>query len=536
MKLLLLFYLTFSSPSMTSAQSSFSPFSFLGSLFNSANNWPNTKQNRPRKLQQPKLQLHLRLQSSSDSQFSGSQTHPQLLRYPHRHHVAPQTFSTTTAPKSSKIIRVIPQPPPVVSLTFTKPSFSKPQNSNAIIDNAKKVKSLSISNTVNQLAEDTHSGVTPQSSFSSFSPSHESLVSGPNPGDFPIISLIDEPGLNYYDQVFKKTKPVNDNSNPYYAAEEFNYNQDPIHIDHSEPIFDFNNEVDDKFVNSFVEDANTFETEAPTLSTTFQPNTVPFTDVTETVTAATEEPTLGPFEYETLINTNEIVRKREPKSLEFVDPIEYNEIDYKVESENNATEIFVPSIDSLVDCGVDSEKGFCTMTSSYPTERIEALYKHCSDIIEAFKAVIPEDFDALGDNSINVISSEKDLTRPWSWKVYAYKKHQICESELSFTRPSYALDTEGNWSVILQTEQILQRVSLDTCTRPNYPCPGLQGCGKRSSCVQRFSHQLLLSLPSISSSTSLCPSIRAFKFPSGCVCHAETMNDEDLISDSHSNL
>ena len=101
------------------------------------------------------------------------------------------------------------------------------------------------------------------------------------------------------------------------------------------------------------------------------------------------------------------------------------------------------TLGSLVDCGADSEKGFCSMTSSYPTERIEALYEHCSDIIEAFKAVVPEDFDALGDNSINVISSEKDLTRPWSWKVYAYKKHQICESELSFTRPSYAVDTEG---------------------------------------------------------------------------------------------
>ena len=62
------------------------------------------------------------------------------------------------------------------------------------------------------------------------------------------------------------------------------------------------------------------------------------------------------------------------------------------------------TLESIVDCGAESEKGFCSMTSSYPTKRIEALYEHCSDIIEAFKAVVPEDFDALGDNSMNVIS------------------------------------------------------------------------------------------------------------------------------------
>ena len=91
------------------------------------------------------------------------------------------------------------------------------------------------------------------------------------------------------------------------------------------------------------------------------------------------------------------------------------------------------------------------MTSSYPKEMIEALYEHCSDIIDAFKAVVPEDVDTLGDNSESVISSEKDLARPWSWKVFAYKKKQLCSSDISFIQPSYAMDTEGNtyYTVIL---------------------------------------------------------------------------------------
>ena len=68
------------------------------------------------------------------------------------------------------------------------------------------------------------STVTEQTSFSSF-PSRES-ISGPNPEDFPIISLIDQ-GHNYYDEVFHLNSPLSQSSvvNPYYSPEEFRYNQ-----------------------------------------------------------------------------------------------------------------------------------------------------------------------------------------------------------------------------------------------------------------------------------------------------------------------
>ena len=52
------------------------------------------------------------------------------------------------------------------------------------------------------------------------------------------------------------------------------------------------------------------------------------------------------------------------------------------------------------------------------------------------------------------------------------------------------MNTSGNWNIILQTDRILQRVALDTCTKPGYPCTGITACGKRSQCVQRFNHQV----------------------------------------------
>ena len=38
----------------------------------------------------------------------------------------------------------------------------------------------------------------------------------------------------------------------------------------------------------------------------------------------------------------------------------------------------------------------------------------------------------------------QDEDRPWSWRVYAYKKKQVCNSELYFIRPAFARDTNGS--------------------------------------------------------------------------------------------
>ena len=71
-----------------------------------------------------------------------------------------------------------------------------------------------------------------------------------------------------------------------------------------------------------------------------------------------------------------------------------------------------------------SEEGWCPVSSSYPTNRVEQAVAKCPKVVEAFKVVITKDLDLLGDNSPSVISSEKDLHRPWSWKV-SFQLHLI---------------------------------------------------------------------------------------------------------------
>ena len=97
----------------------------------------------------------------------------------------------------------------------------------------------------------------------------------------------------------------------------------------------------------------------------------------------------------------------------------------------------------LVKCDQFDKTGYCKLTKDYPKNLFNDLLENCKEILSSFRAFVPENIDELGDNSESVISSEKDHDRPWSWTVSAYKKKQVCESDLAFIRPSYALDTKG---------------------------------------------------------------------------------------------
>ena len=77
----------------------------------------------------------------------------------------------------------------------------------------------------------------------------------------------------------------------------------------------------------------------------------------------------------------------------------------------------------------------------------------------------------------------------------------------------------GVWRYIVQSSGLSQPVAVDRCLLADAPCPGLADCGRKSRCVQRFNYHLLLALDG---GETGCPVLRAFRLPSGCVCHAET--------------
>jgi len=332
------------------------------------------------------------------------------------------------------------------------------------------------------------------------------------------------------------------NINPYYAPEEFTYNQDPILIDHAD-----NDEASESFKEIVEENKNDDREVSEVKSTTTEKIIIEETERNNNRINLVNKkeqiaPTLIPTFFEEIeeiakktekssrsLSAKDVFRKRvKAKELtNLVATIEYQPPDDVVEEKTNNLSDTINYITNTVKCPELKEIGFCAQDNSYPHDMVTDLVSNCS-ILSSFSAFVPEDVDTLGDNSDSIISSEKDSDRPWSWRVSAYNKRQVCDSYLSFIRPSYVLDSRGEHHIIIQTEKIVQSVSVDICQSPGSPCPGLSQCGVRSLCVQRYQYQYLLSLPTSSPSSS-CPVITAVKFPSGCVCHSQV--SENIFGD-----
>ena len=131
-------------------------------------------------------------------------------------------------PRPTQIVRITSPSNFSTSLKTTTPTPTLPPTTPRTVITllSNSVEDLEVVYPSNSIQEEP-STVTEQTSFSSF-PSRES-ISGPNPEDFPIISLIDQghKGHNYYDEVFHLNAPPFQSSvvNPYYSPEEFRYNQ-----------------------------------------------------------------------------------------------------------------------------------------------------------------------------------------------------------------------------------------------------------------------------------------------------------------------
>lgn len=402
----------------------------------------------------------------------------------------------------------------------------------------------------------------------------------------------ESPQSVFGDSFFRQLTSLSNNRlniNPFYSQEEFTYNQDPIVINHDtedtgklELVVDVTEAVTEgKEATAEVNlelDTNDIEIEDLDIAAKAvaeaqaQPLWPGFsirprgerrieTQFGDRVDRGDHHSHSGPADNQESVDFDRILSERlsQPRrsggeAIKLVNTIEYSPTDYQGHDTDHSANSYrsglvggsasahishamaSDSLASKVDCGAGTESGFCSMTSDYPKEEVESLLSRpaCASVVNAWEAVVSDDLDSLGDNSPSVIASLQDQRRPWSWRVYAYKKKQVCNSELYFMRPAFARDTRGDWRVIVQSPRVEQRVGVDMCHDVDLPCPGLADCGKKSRCVQRYSFQLLMSLPASShvhssingtSSTESdlkCDlSIRAFRFPSGCVCHAE---------------
>ena len=160
--------------------------------------------------------------------LSPPQQVPQVVRLQHQPppSLAPRPHQRPSVPRPTQIVRITSPSNFSSTLKTTSPAPTVPPTTPRTVITllSNSVEDVEVVYPSNSFQEEEPSTATEQTSFSSF-PSRES-ISGPNPEDFPIISLIDQ-GHNYYDEVFHLGTPLSQSSvvNPYYSPEEFRYNQ-----------------------------------------------------------------------------------------------------------------------------------------------------------------------------------------------------------------------------------------------------------------------------------------------------------------------
>jgi len=233
MKLFVLLYLSCYSPNICDSQKTFSPFAFLGNLFKSPPSWTSPRQVNKFRSPTTRSKKSFRPHLPIGTLFTASQEVRQAVKFPNKlqsTEFAPWPLPVQTYPvisvSYSNNSKSSPTPSPIYIKSFTTtrttkspfvPSTSEFQVTENDFHNQKIIEidkqtnkgpdkalyPITIAKPEQPLSQNSANTVTPQSSFSSYSPSHDRGLSGPNPGDFPIISLIDEPSINYYQQIFK---------------------------------------------------------------------------------------------------------------------------------------------------------------------------------------------------------------------------------------------------------------------------------------------------------------------------------------------
>ncbi|XP_076330817.1 uncharacterized protein LOC143236439 [Tachypleus tridentatus] len=175
----------------------------------------------------------------------------------------------------------------------------------------------------------------------------------------------------------------------------------------------------------------------------------------------------------------------------------------------------------VLDCGSSNQIDWCDLGEQYPRSEVNYVIQQCLDTISRMYVEIPTNLEDLGDSEpldyfYNYSENGRDQ---WKWTRHSFHKEALCESNQRFVYPSFARDSTGSWNVIVQAEEFPQRVPVEFCRVQGGPCTKIATCGLVSRCVQKYNYQLLMSIDP--AKPDVCPTMKLYKFPSACLCHAQ---------------
>lgn len=154
-----------------------------------------------------------------------------------------------------------------------------------------------------------------------------------------------------------------------------------------------------------------------------------------------------------------------------------------------------------------SGKHYCSYRENYPIETVSRIMKFYKYPLESmFKDMQQQVMPTLAKDNVGGL---------------------VCDTTTQLVRVGWAMNTNGRWLVVLNTEQYQQYVTEVICrNRSGSSCNFVPPC-YRSKCLQRYNTQKLLVVdPAVPHKG---PFLSEFIFPSCCVCHVDP--DKTFLAD-----
>ncbi|XP_076373169.1 neurotrophin 1-like [Tachypleus tridentatus] len=150
-------------------------------------------------------------------------------------------------------------------------------------------------------------------------------------------------------------------------------------------------------------------------------------------------------------------------------------------------------------CASDEAATYCLEDKDYPAYEIKAaIHDHHYDFIPLYA-------DVAAQSTADSVDRLETLP----------EETYLCPSNTVYARPLRAKNTDGKWRIIVNVKKYTQTARIETCTKPNTPCPVVPHC-YQSTCVQKnIYHRFLVFDPY----DHYYPfKIESFRLPASCAC------------------
>ncbi|XP_008185769.1 uncharacterized protein LOC100162252 isoform X2 [Acyrthosiphon pisum] len=162
----------------------------------------------------------------------------------------------------------------------------------------------------------------------------------------------------------------------------------------------------------------------------------------------------------------------------------------------------------LDDCDLFGDN-ICLNVQAYPDLEIIESIEDTANSRAAFQALIKDPKYNISD-SFDANISER--------RIDGNTEVAICQSKVAMARPKKARSTNGQWKYVVNTDEYVQTLRLEKCSKPETRCSHVSTKFK-STCHQVYNYHRLLTWDQFSGLT-----MDIFKVPTCCACHIQELN------------